>query len=297
MNVFIACPERTVTGGVELLHQLCHELDKYDGVDAFIWCPFSGVETTIPKVYAEEYKNRTGVPDIGDVVIFPEIWAQFANNDKFRNVIYWESVDNAPKGLKLKDNILHLAQSAYAYDYLQTGFKIPNKRLIFVTDYINRKFMEPYEEGERLRLVLYNPAKGLEFTKKIMKYAPDIAFMPITKLTTNEVIDLMRHSMVYIDFGNHPGKDRLPREAAMCGCLVITGRNGSANYYDDVSIPEQYKFERCEIQLPLICNKIRDIFDHYDEDRYHFSGYKNDIKHEYGWFSTGVRQLVERLKK
>lgn len=27
----------------------------------------------------------------------------------------------------------------------------------------------------------------------------------------------MRKAKVYIDFGFHPGKDRIPREAVMCG--------------------------------------------------------------------------------
>ena len=295
MNVFVACPPRTVTGGVELLHQLCHELDQHYGVNAFIWYPFDST-TDIPKVYADDYHNRTGNPQCGDWVIFPEIWAHLANEtEEFRSVIYWESVDNAPKGLKFRDNILHLAQSAYAYDYLQNGLNIPQNRRLMLTDYINKKYLEPFEEGDRVRVVLYNPAKGLNFTKKIIAEMPDVPFVPLRNMTTDEMIDNMRHCMVYVDFGNHPGKDRIPREAAMCGCCVITGRNGSANYEKDVDIPEWYKFERSEMQLPMICNKIRDIFDNFDFCQYQFEHYRETIRSEQAWFSSQVRALVRIL--
>ena len=37
--------------------------------------------------------------------------------------------------------------------------------------------------------------------------------------------------------------NRIPREAAMCGCCVITNRNGSAANNVDVQIADKYKFD------------------------------------------------------
>lgn len=54
----------------------------------------------------------------------------------------------------------------------------------------------------------------------------------------------MDESMIYIDFGEHPGKDRIPREAAMRDLIVITGRDGAAVNDVDVSIPKKYKIDR-----------------------------------------------------
>ena len=50
-----------------------------------------------------------------------------------------------------------------------------------------------------------------------------------------------RRGQVYIDFGHHPGQDRLPREAAACGCLVVTGTRGSAGFHADVPLPPALK--------------------------------------------------------
>jgi len=47
--------------------------------------------------------------------------------------------------------------------------------------------------------------------------------------------------MMYIDFGTHPGKDRIPREAALRNCIVLTNRNGAADNNVDVPIPNEYK--------------------------------------------------------
>jgi hypothetical protein len=46
---------------------------------------------------------------------------------------------------------------------------------------------------------------------------------------------------LYIDFGHHPGRDRMPREAAMHGCCLITGILGSAGNAIDLPIPKEYK--------------------------------------------------------
>ena len=51
----------------------------------------------------------------------------------------------------------------------------------------------------------------------------------------------MLSSKIYIDFGEHPGMDRLPREAAINGLIVITNKAGAAFYKEDVGIKEKYK--------------------------------------------------------
>ena len=52
----------------------------------------------------------------------------------------------------------------------------------------------------------------------------------------------------YIDFGPHPGMDRLPREAALAGCIVITNREGAAAHDEDVPLPPEYKFRKFDVE-------------------------------------------------
>ena len=52
-------------------------------------------------------------------------------------------------------------------------------------------------------------------------------------MTSKEVQELLSKCKVYIDFGHFPGKDRVPREAAMCNCCIITGKYGASNFTEE----------------------------------------------------------------
>lgn len=72
--------------------------------------------------------------------------------------------------------------------------------------------------------------KGIKFTKKLIDKSIGIKWIPIENMTTQQVKSLLGNSKVYVDFGNHPGKDRFPREAAIMGCCVITGKRGVQSF-------------------------------------------------------------------
>ena len=80
-------------------------------------------------------------------------------------------------------------------------------------------------------ILLYNPKKGLDKVLPIIEQTPWLKWIPLINLTEEDMIAYMHLAKVYVDFGNHPGKDRIPREAAICGCCVITNREGSAAYW------------------------------------------------------------------
>jgi len=106
-----------------------------------------------------------------------------------------------------------------------------------------------------------------------------------------EVLDLLKSAKVYIDFGNHPGKDRLPREAATLGACVITSRRGSAGYFEDVPIPEEYKFEDTKENIPLIVAKIKDCLEHYEQRAKDFDYYREIIAKEPEKFTNDVKKI------
>ncbi|MFM9745183.1 hypothetical protein ACKI2C_47345, partial [Streptomyces brasiliscabiei] len=119
----------------------------------------------------------------------------------------------------------HLCQSVYAIGYVKSR-GISDDKIVYLADYINDmyvKYSSEYAKRHKASRVLYNPKKGIEFTKKLIDAAPDdIDWVPLINLTNDQVADYLSTSKLYIDFGNHPGMDRFPREAATCGCCVIT---------------------------------------------------------------------------
>lgn len=174
---------------------------------------------------------------------------------------------------------LHFVQSIYAKDKLLSE-GIDDNKIFYLSDYLNDIYlnMDSENSADRENIVLYNPAKGYSFTKKIIKKAPHINFVPIINLTYNEVLELLKKSKIYIDFGNHPGKDRMPREAAMAGCCIISGKRGSAKNDFDLEIPKEYKFDSDNIEgiIKMIDSCLTEYKSHYIK----FNFYRNKIIHE-----------------
>ena len=176
---------------------------------------------------------------------------------------------------KLREiNAINAYQSEYAKDFLyKRGFT----NLEPLKDYINTEHSTLEEDTNRENIILYNPNKGISYTMKLISLAPDLKWIPIKNLTRSELISLMRKSKLYVDFGYHPGKDRLPREAVLNGCCIITGRRGSANFYGDISIPDKYKFAEEDVQKAIIVDMIRKTLINYDTLKNDFIDYRNLI--------------------
>lgn len=191
---------------------------------------------------------------------------------------------------------LHLVQSEYAKVHLLKA-GINKDAVCYMSDYLNEFFLkETFKIEKKEDVVVYNPAKGYNFTRKIMKYIPDIKFIPLVNMTREQVIEILKKAKIYIDFGNHPGKDRLPRETAILGCCVITGKKGSAAYSEDVPISEEYKFDDKKENIPRIKEKIRDCIKNYYEKYKDFDEYRKTIKKEPERFMEDMKKIFIRVE-
>lgn len=166
----------------------------------------------------------------------------------------------------------------------------------YLSEYLNESFLKIETDiFKKEDIVAYNPKKGFPFTRKIMKYAAQIKFIPIINMSREEVMKILQRAKVYIDFGNHSGKDRLPREAVILSCCVIAGKRGSAVFYEDVPIPEEYKFEDKKENIPAIIQKIKDCFENF-EDRYKdFEHYRRIIKQEPQKFIEDLKNIFIKV--
>ncbi len=98
--------------------------------------------------------------------------------------------------------------------------------------------------------------------------------------------------MIYIDFGHHPGRDRIPREAALAGAIVLSSLKGSAKNSVDIPIDDLYKFDDIEV-LP---EKIHNIFSNYQKHRQSQYPYYEIIKKEKQKFRDEVKTLLDIVK-
>jgi hypothetical protein len=303
-KVFIACPGTIVTGGTELLHQLCDKLRKR-GVRALMhYYPEPAPQGHFAG-YATERAERVE-DDPANVLIVPEVAAAvrlLLEHRRIQKGLWWLSVGNYlragarrrpdPGQVGLEElkgmELTHLAQSRYAEEFLRGhGFG----QVESLSDYLNGCFIESAGIMSVKRdQVAYNPKKGVSFTLEIKGRARDIVFVPLERMSPDEVARTLRESKVYIDFGKHPGKDRIPREAAVCGCCVITGRDGAAANPEDVPIGEEYKFAAQRENIPQIVEKIRDCFADYKARSVDFEGYREKILGEERQFEDDIERI------
>jgi hypothetical protein len=105
----------------------------------------------------------------------------------------------------------------------------------------------------------------------------------------------LARSKVYLDFGHHPGKDRIPREAAISGCCVLTNREGAAGNDRDIPIPDTYKFSDPLTQLPLIAETVQACLRQYERRIFEFEPYVKMIAGERARFAAEVDQALRLL--
>lgn len=321
--IYVGCPAFNKTGGTELAHQLVREINELGGHAKILYYDTTvknNAETINPafRKYVDSYSIITDVDDIADnVLIAPEINVQMLDRfDNVQKVIWWMSVDNFLKtngfsnaikfygrfqSIKLllkrrisiskktlSNDILHLYQSEYAREFLAKNGISNSKRL---SDYLNGVYLDTADVSfeNRENNILYNPKKGIAFTKKIINLYPDYNWIPIQNMSNTEVRSLLLRSKVYIDFGNHPGKDRFPREAAISGCCIITGMDGSAANNIDICIPEKYKIKAEEKNIQRIIKVIDECLQSYKINIDDFTVYREKILQEKSEFKKDVK--------
>ncbi len=281
MKLQMLCSARLVTGGAEAMHQLAHMARRLGADASMVYIDSKGQVASIPTPTAYAIYGvpvELSIADTsGSLLVVAETATHLLRDIRHaRQAVWWLSVDNyfadlkqrrkkrfrwwtglRPIALDRPDRALHLAQSAYASDFLARHGR-PGAMML--TDYLRDDFIEQTAQAAspvRLRRVAYNPLKGIETTQLLLSRASaDIQFVRLEKMSPAQVIETLRSSAVYIDFGQHPGRDRFPREAALCGCCIVTGMRGSAAFERDVPIPSQYKIDESRSDFAQTASQV-----------------------------------------
>ncbi|UQX87942.1 hypothetical protein M6D93_16790 [Jatrophihabitans telluris] len=295
MQLIVMCPDGPITGGVEALHQLVDAAAR-QSIDASI-CYYPPGRSEIVPAYAHyQVPVATHVPDNSDVVVLvPETSPLVLTVlHRARKALWWLSVDNffGKQALSVTDDdpalltellqpaamVTHLSQSAYARDFLFRR----RVRSAMLTDYLSDAFVQratQLQSQPKKDLVLYNPRKGLAFTERLIAASQSVLeWQPIEGLTADGVAELLGSAKLYVDFGEHPGRDRIPREAAISGCAVITGRRGAAGFAEDLPVPQRFRLDE---QSPGVVEEFlavaTDTLTRFDEVSQEFGPYREWI--------------------
>lgn len=189
-----------------------------------------------------------------------------------------------------KHRIIHLYQSEYAHQYILNHRLGECKKL---SDYINPDLFPKQGINHNLKqdIVLFNPKKGYEYTKKIIEALPHVKFVALQDMNRNQLNEAFDSAKLYVDFGHFPGKDRLPREAVLHDCCILTGRFGASQYYEDVPIGDNFKYDITTSNIQQIANQIIHILDNYEDMNRQFDLYRKIVADEQNLFYGEIENI------
>ena len=318
-RVLVICPGNAMTAGPEALHQLVAVAHALGQRAEIVYHPFDRTFET-PAAY-----RKHGAPvgryadEPGTLIVFPEIFTTLALRVRQAEAaVWWMSVNNFTGerygrpwrdrlrywkymlkgqrpwgGVRALAHLRQFAQSDYARAFL-AGHGIASEPLsdpipVYTEPAYVASLPPRLAAAQRGDTILYNPTKGATITARLVAAYPQWTFRPLRGLDREQLAQAFLDAKLYIDFGHHPGKDRLPREAAIHGCCVITARHGSAASPVDVPIPARFKLDVKDAAFVQgFGERVREVFGDFEACSGELAAYRDAIAQEPAAFRRQV---------
>lgn len=310
-KVLAVCPGDAMTAGPEALHQLVAQIDALGQPAEIVYHPFErSFETPAPyRRHGAAVGRYADEP--GTLIVFPEIFTPLALKVRqAQAAVWWMSVNNFTGvrygrpwrdklrygkyvlkgerpwgGVKALAHLRQFAQSDYAREFLAAHGIASEPLSDPIPVYTEPSYVAALPPrlaaAQRGDTILYNPTKGAKITARLMAAYPQWRFRPLRGLDREQLAQAFLDAKLYIDFGHHPGKDRLPREAAIHGCCVVTARHGSGANPVDVPVPERCKLD---VNAPGFVQQfgalVTDLFANFDARSAELARYREVIARE-----------------
>ena len=320
MKIAIATPIGVETGGPEALHQLCAKL-RMLGLSAYLY-PIPGTENSAP---VERYKIYNAPIDTSissrNILIVPETVPEMIKLGN-RTIIWWLSIDNSPLNkfsrkqlldfqhvsynhnfdrqpietlydtdfwtMFFSNNVRHYAQSYYARHVLKSKFQTPSKML---TDYINYDYKQKIKSGNKSQISF--SFKGSEHFEYFKNSLVDHEVVRIVDFTRTEVIENLLKTRLFIDVGHQPGRDRMPREAALLKAHVMMNSAGAGRFFRDAPLSNNFKIDLVNREESLL--KILNYLNKSPKPSFSQIAYRKWVDSQEKTFEKEVQNLAKML--
>ena len=200
-----------------------------------------------------------------------------------------------------KDNnvgdYIHLYNCEYVRMFLlEKGINI--YKTAYLCGPINKSYInDKHIIEDKKNIVCFNPAKDFTFANKLIEYTQqrrdDIVFKPIKNMTLAQVKNLLMKSKVYMDFGFFPGPERIPREAVVSYCNIMTSNRGSAGNEHDVLVPKKYKYDVDNVNIEIVYDGLIELLDDYKGNLHLYDSYRNKVEDQIKRFENDIIDIFK----
>lgn len=313
-KIYIICPPKKATGGPEALHQLGYILNSL-GFNAKMLYSKYKIDPVHPFYKNYNVPYTMSIKDsVDNVIIIPESMTNLiAKYPLSQKKIWWLSLDfyeilmnsrekkknwirkllvpykHTEYRFEPNKTVTHWYQSQRTKEFLMTK-KLDNE-IAYLCDYVTELFFDNLPETfSKENIITYNPKKGLDKIQNYITLLPQYKWIPLTGMSREEMRDTLRKAKLHIDFGYFPGRDKIPREALISGVCLLTGREGTSAYKEDLGIPEKYKLHENEITSDKILELINYTMNNYDSVFDEFKDFRTFVINE-------KKNMIENAKK
>jgi hypothetical protein len=205
-----------------------------------------------------------------------------------QKVNYW---NKAPSPV-WDSNVMHMSNSFYAAEFIKNKGV---KQVFVLHNPVRDEFYEYLPKPEREKVILFGPKTRTRVIKYIQKQLSDYLCIRLKSLSPQKTMELYRKSMIFVEMGNFAGRDRMPREAVLSGCVVLISLTGSAAYNNDFNLPDYYKINTNKKYLPLLVKKIKHITSDYLYHYHNMQQFLDDLRIEKDSFNDKVKDIFDKI--
>lgn len=267
-NVCLVIPE-TFTGYIRAIRK----------AKISIW--WLSVDNYIDKIKSENQQNlRNYLVLLAN--FFRKIFFSFINLNHYNKSLDLNEIKNK--------KIIHLCQSYYSYEFLK---KKKIKNLLILKDFIQIRNRKKFKKNID---IILNSNKGQKYNELFIKeYNEIFKIKKLKNMSLNLTQKKLNQSKFFIDFGHHPGRDRIPREAVSQGSKVLIMKEGAAKNKLDVNINNDYKFTEYNLDNEMKILEFLTINKILDKNWYNVKAYLKKINNDKIEMKKQIKQFIKKI--
>lgn len=205
-----------------------------------------------------------------------------------KQVNYWNKANDPI----WSNGTLHISNSQYAAEFVKS---MGVQQVFVLHNPVRNEFYDHKVNAARSKTILFGPKMPNSIINKVAKTAKGFECIRLKRLNPETLSELYQKAMLFVELGNFSGRDRMPREAVLSGCVIISSTNGSAAHYNDLQLPEYYKINTHKPCLTELINKIAAVTANYSYHYGQMQTYIDYLNYEKNEFENTVSGIFTRL--